>query len=309
MSAPATLVSGGTGLVGRFIVERLASRGHEVTVLARMRPPDGFFSRPIRFVEGALDPSRDQSAAFDGIDFFVHAAFDHVPGKYRGGEGEDPDGFWKKNHDGSVALFDAARGAGVTRTVFLSSRAAYGGDGGGSSLREEMACKPETLYGKAKRATEMALEERAAPNFVTVSLRITGVYGPAGAGRAHKWSTLFRDYLAGRPLEPRAGTEVHGDDVAAAVDLLLTLPMESMPGKIFNVSDILVDRHDLLAIVKERTGSPHALPDRADASSLDVMATDRLQTLGWRPGGLPLFRDTVARLAAEHGRFALLRHP
>lgn len=301
MSRPTTLVSGGAGLVGRFIVERLAAAGHDVTVLGRTPPPQGFFRRPVRFVEGILDPGRDHSAAFDGIVFFVHAAFDHLPGKYRGGEGADPEGFWRRNHEGSVALFDAAKREGVARAVFLSSRAAYGG-AAGASLREDMACAPETLYGKAKLATERALGERTAPEFVTASLRITGVYGPAGPGRAHKWTGLFRDYLAGKPIEPRAGTEVHGEDVAAAVGLMLTSPAEAISGKIFNVSDILVDRHDLLGIAREKTGSPYALPDRADASSLGVMATDRLQALGWRPGGHRLLRDTVEGLVTEEER-------
>ncbi|MGO4837542.1 NAD-dependent epimerase/dehydratase family protein, partial [Rhizobiaceae sp. 2RAB30] len=230
------------------------------------------------------------------MNFFVHAAFDHVPGKYRGGEGSDPEGFWRRNHDGSVALFDAARRAGVRRTIYLSSRAAYGGDSAAGSLHEDMTCAPDTLYGKAKLATETALAKRASPDFVTATLRITGVYGPAGPGRAHKWVELFQAYLAGDPVAPRAGTEVHGEDVAAAIRLMLTSPVEAISGKVFNVSDIVVDRRDLLGIVREITGSPNALPDHANASSLGIMATDRLRGLGWRPGGLSLLRDTVVRL-------------
>lgn len=302
-------MSGGTGLVGRFIVEHLAAAGHDVTVLGRTSPREDSFGRHIRFIEGTLDPGRDQSAAFEGIDFFVHAAFDHVPGKYRGGEGADPEGFWRRNHDGSVALFDAARRAGAARTVFLSSRAAYGGDTAAASLHEDMACAPDTLYGRAKLATETALAERASTAFATATLRITGVYGPAGPGRAHKWTRLFQDYLAGERIEPRAGTEVHGDDVAAAVDLMLTSPAEAISGKVFNVSDIVVDRHDLLGIVQERTGSPHALPDRADASLLGVMMTDRLRALGWRPGGHRLLRDTVAELLTGQERLASFQRP
>ncbi|WP_202332485.1 NAD-dependent epimerase/dehydratase family protein [Mesorhizobium sp. L-8-3] len=309
MRRPATLVSGGTGLVGRFIVEHLAAAGHDVIVLGRTSPPKGFFSNPVRFLEGALDPDRDQFQAFDGMDFFVHAAFDHLPGKYRGGEGGDPDGFWRRNHEGSVALFDAARRAGVARTIFLSSRAAYGGEAPGAPLHEDLACAPDTLYGKAKLAAESALGRLTTPEFATASLRITGVYGPAGPGREHKWSALLGDYLAGKPIEPRAGTEVHGEDVAAAVELMLTVAAKTMSGKLFNVSDIVVDRHDLLAIVKERTGSPHALPVRADASSLGVMATDRLQALGWRPGGHRLLRETVVGLVTEHERLVLLQGP
>lgn len=295
------LVSGGTGFVGRFIVECLARAEHDVTVLGRTPPPQGFFTQPVRFVPGALDPDSNFEAAFEGIDFFVHAAFDHVPARYRGGEGADPHGFWRRNHDGSLALFRTATRAGVGRAVFLSSRAVYGEAGSGSRLDEEMACRPETLYGKVKLATEEALRAMASPIFAAVTLRVTGVYGAAGAGRRHKWSELFEDYLAGKPIAPRAGTEVHGNDVAAAIEMMLTAPVETVSGAVFNVSDVVADRHDILEIVREATGSTFPLPDRAPSSALGIMATDRLQTLGWRPGGWPLLRDTV-EILARHGQ-------
>ena len=60
------LVSGGTGMVGRFVVERLIADGAAVMCLGRTPPPAGFFSRPVRFHPGRLDPAAadpDDSAA------------------------------------------------------------------------------------------------------------------------------------------------------------------------------------------------------------------------------------------------------
>lgn len=293
------LVSGGSGFVGRFIVERFVRGGHEVVVLGRTPPRQGFFSRPVHFVPGALDPDSNFDATFEGIDFFVHAAFNHIPGRYRGGEGGDPLGFWRRNHEGSLALFRAARRAGVGRAVFLSSRAVYG-EAAGETLHESTPCHPETLYGKVKLATEEALSAMASPDFATVSLRATGVYGSAGAGRRHKWSELFDDYLAGRVIAPRIGTEVHGVDVAAAVELMLTMPAKTVSGAVFNVSDIVADRLDILEVMRTATGSTAPLPERAPSSALSIMATDRLQALGWQPGGWPLLRETVEALARAH---------
>jgi UDP-glucose 4-epimerase len=54
--------------------------------------------------------------------------------------------------------------------------------------------------------------------------------------------------------------------------------------------------------VKKKTGSPHALPAAADVSSQNVMATDKLRALGWRPGGWPLFRETVQEMLRETRR-------
>jgi nucleoside-diphosphate-sugar epimerase len=278
------LVTGGTGFIGRFIVEDLLRQGHEVRVSGRTQPSESFFTRPVRFIRQELDPEADFSRLFDSVDFFVHAAFDHVPGRYRGGEGDDPENFRRRNQLGSIRLFEAARQAGVRRAVFLSSRAVYGNQPSGTALDEKTPCRPDTLYGEVKLAVEEDLRRLSCPGFETVSLRITGVYGPAGKGRPHKWSGLIDDYLVGRPIMPRVGTEVHGEDVAAAITLLLNAPEWREP--VLNVSDIVLDRRDLLAIVKQETGSPHPLPHRADAGVLNVMATERLRAVGWRPGGM-----------------------
>ena len=172
------------------------------------------------------------------------------------------------NIDGTRALFDAAQGMPI---VFLSSRAVYGDHRRGETLREEDEPAPDTLYGEVKLAAEYALGRRGA------SLRATGVYG----SRPHKWEALFTDWLAGRPVASRIATEVHGCDLAAAIRLVLERDIRG----VFNVSDLLLDRHDLLSRLARLTGCRHALPPRADGTSPGIMATDRLRALGWVPGG------------------------
>lgn len=297
-----TVVSGGSGYVGRFLVEGLLAAGHAVTVLGRTPPGVDFFSGPVAFEQCDLAGGRISPALFQSASFFVHAAFDHIPGKYRGGEGDDPDTFRRRNLDGSIALFEAAKEAGVSRTVFLSSRAAYGPRPPGTWLDEADEAIPDTLYGAVKLAAETALAQLSDEDFQGVSLRVTGVYGPAAKGREHKWASLFADYLAGRPIASRAGTEVHGTDVAEAVRLMLEHP--AVPPNLLNVSDILLDRHDLLAIVQELIGSLQPLPERADSTAINAMRTERLRALGWAPGGLPRLRTCIAELllGSEKGR-------
>jgi nucleoside-diphosphate-sugar epimerase len=288
------LVTGGTGYVGRFIVERLLADSDAVTVLGRNPPPPGFFSKPVDFHICDLEPRTFRPEIFAGFDAVVHAAFDHLPGKYRGGEGDDPEGFVRRNRDGSVALFEAAKQAGVSRAVFLSTRAVYGPKSPGTALNEDTPATPDTLYGKVKHDTEQALLAMMDGDFVASVLRVTGVYGPAGPGRRHKWADLFDDYIAGREIAPRAGTEVHGEDVAAAIRIALDRPTPA----ILNVSDLMVDRHDLLAIVKAATGVPNPLPGRVDASAINEMDYARLKSLAWTPGGRPLLERTVRALLA-----------
>ena len=192
------------------------------------------------------------------------------------------------NLDGTLRLFDAAGGA---RILFLSSRAVYGDHRRGETLRETDPAAPDSLYGELKLAAEQALGPRGA------SLRATGVYG----GAPHKWQPLFAAYLRGDPIAPRIATEVHGDDLAAAALLLLDRPETGA----FNVSDLLLDRHDLLARVQALTGCPHPPPPRAEGPPPGRMATGRLRALGWRPGGWPkldAFLDRDARVRQSERR-------
>ncbi|WOI58055.1 NAD(P)-dependent oxidoreductase [Palleronia sp. LCG004] len=268
------VLTGATGRAGHPAARHLSRMGHEVTTLGR---------RPSVLGLPHLDwqlggPCPDLGFA----DALVHAAFDHVPGRYRGGEGDDAPGFIARNRDGTLRLFDAVRGR---RIVFLSSRAVYGSPPPGTSLPETREPAPDTLYGKMKREVEIAVTDRGG-----VSLRATGLYGPPRPGKAHKWADLFADFSAGRPIAPRVATELHVDDLATAVALALDLEQP----QILNVSDIVLDRCDLLGTWGAIHGIAGPLPRRADASSVREMETTRLRALGWTPRGMAGLRDTLA---------------
>ncbi|MBW8447630.1 MAG: NAD(P)-dependent oxidoreductase [Arenimonas sp.] len=288
------LVSGGTGLVGRYVVEALLSAGDDVTVGGRSAPQAGYFSRPVKFRSMSLDPDLDHIEVFDEAYMFVHAAFDHVAGKYRGGEGDDSVRFRRLNLDGTVRLFEAARRAGVRRVVFLSSRAVYDGIAPGAPLVETAALHPTSLYGEVKLLAEQVLKDMSGPGFAGSSLRLTGVYGHL---RPNKWDGLFADYQAGRAMPVRAGSEVHGRDVGQAVRLMLESDTAKVGGEAFNVSDIVTDSHEILAALKLATRSLHPLPEPADKTVVAEMVTDKIRALGWKPGGLSLLESTVHCLA------------
>ncbi|MDL2409051.1 NAD(P)-dependent oxidoreductase [Rhizobium calliandrae] len=288
------LVSGGTGFVGRYIVEELLSAGYQVAVGGRNAPLPGLFSQPVTFVRLSLDPCEDQTHAFDKAYFFVHAAFTHIPGKYRGGEGDDPGGFRRFNLNGTVKLFETAKRAGIRRCIFLSSRAVYGDRLAGEALTETTTPAPNTLYGEVKRDGERALFSLSAPGFATASLRATGVYGDLCP---NKWEDLFADYLGGKPVLARPGTEVHGRDVGRAVRLLLETETSRISGEAFNLSDVLTDTHDILARLQQVTGCQHPLPSPAPKGMVSAMDTSKIRALGWYGGGATLLEETIARLA------------
>ena len=287
------LVSGGTGLVGRYIVETLLDAGYETVIGGRAKPADGLFSSDVEFRPLSLEPDQDCKALFSSVDVFVHAAFDHLPGRYRGGEGDDPARFRRSNLDGSVHLFEAAKQAGVDRTVFLSSRAVYDGVPAATPLVETLTLQPSSLYGEIKLLGEQALARLNGPEFTTSSLRLTGVYGDL---RPNKWDSLFADYLAGQEIAPRAGSEVHGRDAGQAVRLMLEAEPALIGSQSFNVSDLIADTQSILKPLHQSLPYPADLPQSADKTTVAEMDTHKIRKLGWRPGGQKLFQDTLAGL-------------
>ena len=135
-------VTGATGLVGHFVVEEALCAGDQVVSLSRRAPQPGFFSAPVDHLPFDLTAA---PPPLKGVDVLVHLAFLHTPGRYRGGEGDDPAGFCAANLDGTLRLFEAARAAGVPRVLFLSSRAVYGAYPPGTRLSDDLVPHPDTL--------------------------------------------------------------------------------------------------------------------------------------------------------------------
>ena len=268
------LVTGGTGYAGGFIIERALAAGYEVTCLSRSVPKWDVEWQPFE-----LGRPIDELPKADAL---IHCAFDHIKGKYRGGEGDDPDGFMRRNYDGSLALFKAAHRAKIQRIVFLSSRAVYDGAKQGSRLTEDMALAPTSLYGQMKYQLEQAL--RSLEGVVSTSLRSTGLYGAAQSGDYHKWEELFAQFEAGEAIAPRCGSEVHGQDLAAAIELCLKAPAKDVESRAFNVSDIMLDRHDLLTSYRQIRGLGITAPALSESRPNEMDCT-RLCALGWSPRG------------------------
>lgn len=266
-------VTGASGRVGRFLTRAFRADGHQVETLPGWR--------------------LGQPALLAGCDALVHAALAHVPGRYRGGEGGDPWRFVILNRDGSLRLFRDAKASGVRQVVFLSSRAVYDARPAGTPLPDGTPVAPDSLYGVVKAQAEAGLAALEDEGFATASIRATGIYGP---GPDHKWTDLFADYLAGLPITPRLATELHGDDLAAAILLILRKQATGA----FNASDLLLDRHDLLAEVRRITACIHAPPPRAEGP-VSVMSCERLAALGWRPGGWARLRAEIPALLLLDG--------
>ena len=294
-------VTGATGIVGRFVVERLARQGARIRALVRPTSDRRELPPDIEWVVGGMTDSPALCHLVEGADAVVHCAYEHVPGRYRGGEGDDLPGFWRANLHGGVELMQKAARAGVTRLVLMSSRAVFGQQSPpGSWVDDGTRPVPDTHYGACKLALEAHASAFAAVDGVCFcSLRPTGVYGVTSPLERTKWLDLALKLVRDETLpEARLATEVHGRDVAAAVWILLTAPADVVYGHAFNCSDLTIDTRDVMAALAARLGIRRELPPAATNPLRNPMRCAGLRNLGWQAGGKAQLDDTIEELVA-----------
>lgn len=298
-------ITGATGIVGRFVVERLAREGSGIRALVRPTSDRRELPPGVEWVVGGMTDSSALSDLVEGANAVVHCAYEHVPGRYRGGEGDDLPGFWRANLQGSLELMQKAVQAGVTRLVLMSSRAVFGQHSPpGSWVDDDTRPVPDTHYGACKLALEAHASAFAAVDGVCFcSLRPTGVYGVTYPSERSKWLNLALKLVRGEPLqESRLATEVHGQDVAAAAWILLNAPADVVGGRAFNCSDLTVDTRDVMAALSARLGIRRELPPAATNPLRNRMRSAGLRNLGWQAGGEALLDNTIGELVAAAKR-------
>lgn len=207
MPAPICVaVTGGTGFVGKALLDRAVESGLTINALTRRQQPA---RKGVNWFEGALDRPAALEALCDNCDTVIHIA----------GVVNAPDaaGFEAGNTIGTRNVVAAARNAGVRRFVHVSSLAA----------REPQL----SLYGRSKARAEL---EVSASGLDWTILRPPAVYGPGDT----EIFELFRMARRGFVLMPPNGrlSLIHVDDLARL--LLALLPGgDAVTGHIFEPDD------------------------------------------------------------------------
>src|SRR5205823_9083701 len=186
------LVTGGTGFLGRAIVERLVANGDPVRALARSdasaKALAELGAEPVRGDVLDLDAL---ASAMEGCDLVYHAAGANAFCV------RDPSPMFEVNVEGSRTVVRAAARAGVRRVVYTSSAATLG-EASGTIGAEESPHRGWFLsnYERSKFEAEQAVFAAArATGLEVVSVNPASVQGP---GRATGSARLLLDYLNGR---------------------------------------------------------------------------------------------------------------
>ncbi len=278
-------ITGATGYLGQFITAQLLQKGFQIKAITRNKKKAEALFPKVEWISAKLSPHDDYTNFLKGCNGLIHAAFDHVKGRYRGGEGDDVEAFLNTNIQGSLNLLHQAKN--LSFGVFISSRAVYGTSPYAS---EKDTVAPDSHYGDYKAQVEEYILSQRLPLAI---LRPTGVYGIISPFHHSKWHGLIQDIKQGKtPKSNHRGTEVHGDDVAQAVFLLLN-PLYR--GEIFNCSDFLISHRQIAEKIQKLYGLKGALPPLPTREVMP-MPTDKLRNIGWQPSGEKKLIETLQRI-------------
>lgn len=183
------LVTGGTGFLGRRLVDRLLAQGRPVTVLARRPAPD-MAARGVRVVTADLADGEAVGEACRGMETVFHIAA-------KVGVWGDPRDFFRANVLGTRAVIDGCRAHGVRRLVFTSTASVVytGGDLAGVDESLPLASRCPSAYPLTKAIAEREVLAANAPGLRTISLRPHLIWG---AGDPHLVPRVIARARAGR---------------------------------------------------------------------------------------------------------------
>ncbi|SNY27041.1 Nucleoside-diphosphate-sugar epimerase [Pseudomonas sp. LAMO17WK12:I6] len=316
MSYKKFLVTGGSGFVGKALINRLALLS-ECSVIAPVRDISMSFPLGVRSIPfTSLDAVFDLSDVLKGVDCVVHAAARvHVMNDVSA----DPlAAFRKVNVEATLRLARQAAASGVKRFIFISSIKVNGeGTDSGIAFNADDIPAPIDAYGISKLEAEQGLKVLAADTGMeVVIIRPVLVYGP---GVKANFLSMMRWLYRGVPL-PFGAVYNHRSLVAIdnLVDLIVTCSHHpAAANQVFLVSDgedvsttqllrklaAALGKSAILLPIPARLMSnaaallgQRALLDRI-LGSLQVDISKNRQLLGWTP---PVTLDKALSLTAQH---------
>jgi nucleoside-diphosphate-sugar epimerase len=232
-------VTGHRGFIGSHLVDVLRQEGFHVVGCDLNLFEDCEFYPPTPANEELVKDVRDVTPRdLDGIDAVMHlAAISNDP------MGDlDEQLTWDVNFHASVHLAETAKRAGVERFLFAGSCSVYG-KGPSSSVTEDDALAPLTVYARSKVDSEREIAKLADSAFSPVFLRNATAFGDSPMLRIDLVANnLLACALArgdirimsdGSPWRPL----IHCRDIARAFLALAKAPRERVHNQVVNVGD------------------------------------------------------------------------
>jgi dihydroflavonol-4-reductase len=287
------LLTGGTGFLGRYVLDELLGQGEQVRML--VRNPSKVPSRlGLEVVEGDILDVLSLEKAMDGVDKVVHAAA--------------VVSFWKRrlaemreiNVQGTANVVDAALDAKVKQLVFVSSVAALGRPDVSVGPIDEQAkwvkSRYNTEYGRTKYLSELEVQrgvEEGLPAVICNPAIIVGA-GDWEMGAPKLFTTVAKGL---RFYNPGITGFVPAVDVARAIRVLLDSDVHN--GERFVLVSDSLPYKEFFAWVAESVKAK--APSTAPPAFVVGLAARLSQFVAGITGKEPLITPQTARMS--RGKF------
>lgn len=188
------LITGGSGFIGRHLVESLIGKCNLIISSHRKIEGRNIDRKNAKLIELQLEDFDEVNKTLKDIDIVFHLAAEiGYPG-----EKTKPLGMYRSNTMGSLSLLEACRSNDV-RLVYSSSMAVYGTPKY-LPVDEKHPKNPKSFYGASKLGGEYyCLLFNELYSIETTVLRYSTVYGP-GMDRRWVTSIFFKRALEDKPL-------------------------------------------------------------------------------------------------------------
>ena len=180
------LLTGGSGFVGRRLIDALPAAGYAVRAVTRRRIafPPAVESVLVSDLKNRID----WAPILDGIDIVIHLA-----GVAHGYVANDQySDFDHINWLATQRLAEAASKAGIERFIYLSSVRAQTGASATHLVSEKDEPRPTNYYGRSKLAAEHAIRAAGVPFTI---FRPVVIYGPDPKGNMLSLMRLAQSHL------------------------------------------------------------------------------------------------------------------
>ena len=299
---PNALVTGGAGFIGSHLCDRLLRDGYEVVAIDNLavgREKNLTKAQAASAFTFAHIDINDPRVAehFEGVDVVFHLAAlaDIVPSI------ENPEGYFRSNVDGTFAVLEHARRAGVKRFVYAASSSCYGIPDV-YPTPETVQMRPQYPYALTKMLGEqLVLHWAQVYGLSAISLRFFNVFGPR-ARTSGTYGAVFGVFLAqklaGKPFTVVGDGEQTRDFtyVSDIVDGLVTAAASGVANEVINLGS--GGTYSINRLVGLLGGPVEYIPKRPgepDCTFADVSKAKRL--LNWS-ASVP-FEEGVAHML-EH---------
>ena len=285
------LVIGGAGYIGSALVEKLLNAGKHVSVLDAMHYGD----EPLAPVAGHpnLTLIREDfrhievlTRVMSGMGAVIHLG---------GLVGDpacavDPDLTVDINVTATKLVGEIAKARGVKRFIFASSCSVYGACD--EIVDETSRFNPQSLYARSKVASEAVLDSLNCDDFAVTCLRFATVYGNSGRTRFDLVANLLCAKAVRDGVITVFGADqwrpfVHVDDVARAIAMALTAPVDRVAGEVFNVGSDAQNYTlgQLATLIKAQVPEARIVSDNASADKRNYhVSFAKIRTqLGFEP--------------------------